>query len=373
MNMNRRMFFKSMGAATVAAAPISSALANVVSPKKWDQTCEVLVIGAGAAGLFAAVSAKESGAKSVVLLEKAASPFLNSTSLSAGSVNATGTKAQFAAGVEDRSNAAEFAKEVEKTGKGLADPQLVKLFAENSAMALDWLTDHGVVFTPQPNSAFRLKRMHGCDKHTGAQYVDVLFQNAKKIGVDIKLNTKVVELTTNTEANEVLGVKAESKGKPLYVRATKGVVIATGGFCGDVNMIDKFILDFRGALTFASANSEGQGLKMAEKIGAASTHMNFAAVYGYGVPMSKDKNNRKGWIFRGHVMNLYGPITVGPDGKRFVNDDLGATSISQAMSRLGFKKVFQVATETQLLDFMKNDPIQVIGWDQNTFKKELEE
>ena len=44
MNMNRRMFFKSMGAATVAAAPISSALANVVSPKKWDQTCEVLVV-----------------------------------------------------------------------------------------------------------------------------------------------------------------------------------------------------------------------------------------------------------------------------------------------------------------------------------------
>ena len=43
------------------------------------------------------------------------------------------------------------------------------------------------------------------------------------------------------------------------------------------------------------------------------------------------------------------------------------------MSRLGFKKVFQVATEAQLLDFMKNDPIQVIGWDQNTFKKELEE
>lgn len=361
MNMNRRMFFKSMGAATVAAAPISSALANVVSPKKWDQTCEVLVIGAGAAGLFAAVSAKESGVKSVVLLEKAASPFLNSTSLSAGSVNATGTKAQFAAGVEDRGNAAEFAKEVEKTGKGLADPQLVKLFAENSAMALDWLTDHGVVFTPQPNSAFRLKRMHGCDKHTGAQYVDVLFQNAKKIGVDIKLNTKVVELITNTEANEVLGVKAESNGKPLYVRATKGVVIATGGFCGDVNMIDKFILDFRGALTFASANSEGQGLKMAEKIGAASTHMNFAAVYGYGVPMSKDKNNRKGWIFRGHVMNLYGSITLNKEGRRFINDDQNSTKVAQFLASHQERTVYQLATEAQLLDFMQNDPIQVIS------------
>lgn len=373
MNMNRRMFFKSMGAATVAAAPISSALANVVSPKKWDQTCEVLVIGAGAAGLFAAVSAKESGVKSVVLLEKAASPFLNSTSLSAGSVNATGTKAQFAAGVEDRGNAAEFAKEVEKTGKGLADPQLVKLFAENSAMALDWLTDHGVVFTPQPNSAFRLKRMHGCDKHTGAQYVDVLFQNAKKIGVDIKLNTKVVELITNTEANEVLGVKAESNGKPLYVRATKGVVIATGGFCGDVNMIDKFILDFRGALTFASANSEGQGLKMAEKIGAASTHMNFAAVYGYGVPMSKDKNNRKGWIFRGHVMNLYGSITLNKEGRRFINDDQNSTKVAQFLASHQERTVYQLATEAQLSDFMQNDPIQVIGWDRTKFNQEKEE
>lgn len=116
----------------------------------------------------------------------------------------------------------------------------------------------------------------------------------RSVSTSSSILSKVVELITNTEANEVLGVKAESNGKPLYVRATKGVVIATGGFCGDVNMIEKFILDFRGALTFASANSEGQGLKMAEKIGAASTHMNFAAVYGYGVPMSKDKNNRKG-------------------------------------------------------------------------------
>lgn len=372
MSISRRTLFKSfaLGLATTTTA---SAWANVTQPAQWDQTCDVLIIGAGAAGLFAAVSAKENGAKSVVLLEKASSPFLNSTSLSAGSVNATGTKAQFKNGVDDRGNTAEFAKEVEKTGKGLADPTLVKIFAENSSKALDWLTDHGVVFTPQPNAAFRLKRMHGCDKHTGAQYIDTLFKNAKKIGIDVKLNSKVVELITNKEADEVLGVKAVCKGKDIFIRATKGVIIATGGFCGDVNMIDKYIMDFRGALTFSSANSQGEGLKMATKIGAASTHMNYAAVYAYGVPMSKDKNNRKGWIFRGHVMNLYGPITIGPDGKRFVNDDLGATSISQAMSHKGFKKVFQIATETQLLDFMKNDPIQVIGWDQSTFKKELEE
>lgn len=247
------------------------------------------------------------------------------------------------------------------------------LFAANSAKALDWLTDHGVIFTPQPNAAFRLDRMHGCDKHTGQQYVETLFNEAKKIGVDIEMSTRVVELITNEAADEVLGVKAVKGGKDLFVRATKGVVIATGGFCGDVAMIDKYILDFRGALTFSSPNSQGEGLKMATKIGAGTTHMNFAAVYGYGVPLSKDKKNRQGLIFRGHVMNLYGPITVGPDGKRFVNDDLGATSISQAMAQKGFKKVFQVATEDQLNDFMAKDPIQVIGWSQEKFKKELED
>ena len=143
--------------------------------------------------------------------------------------------------------------------------------------------------------------------------------------------------------------------------------------CGDVNMIDKFILDFRGALTFASANSEGQGLKMAEKIGAASTHMNFAAVYGYGVPMSKDKNNRKGWIFRGHVMNLYGSITLNKEGRRFINDDQNSTKVAQFLASHQERTVYQLATEAQLSDFMQNDPIQVIGWDRTKFNQEKEE
>lgn len=373
MNSSRRSFMKFVGFGCLAAAPVSTALANVKLPAKWDKTCEVLVIGAGAAGLFAAVSARENGAKSVIVLEKSPTPYLNSSSLSAGSVNATGTKAQFKAGIDDKNNAAEFAEEINKAGKGLSDPVLLELFAKNSSKPIDWLADHGVVFTPQPNSAFRLWRMHGCDKHTGAQYIQTLFEEAKKQGIDVELSTKVLELITNEAGDEVLGVKAQHKGKDIYVRATKGVVIATGGFCGDIAMIDKYILDFRGALTFSSPNSTGDGLKMATKIGAGTTHMNYAAVYGYGIPATADKANRQGLIFRGHVMNLYGPISLGPDGKRFVNDDLAATPISWAMAQKGFKKVYQIATEEQLKNFMDKDPIQVIGWSPERFKKELEE
>ncbi len=371
----RRSALKAIGAVTASGLGIigaKNASANVVAPEKWDRTCDVLVIGGGDAGMFAAVAAREAGAD-VILLEKAPTLFANSSSLSAGSSNATGTKAQKAAGVNDAGNEKEFAQEIMKTGKGIADPVLVKLFAENSKYAMDWLTDHGVIFTPQANAAFRLKRMHGCDKHTGAQYVEVLAKAAKEIGVKIDMRTRAEELITNTAADEVLGVVATRGKRKISYRAKKAVIIASGGFCGDVNLIDRYILDFKGALTFSSMNSTGDGLKMACKIGAGTTHLNFAAVYAYGVPMDQTGKSRRGWIYRGHVMNLYGSVTVGPDAKRFVNDDLGATSISQAMHVKGFNKVYQVATEAQLEDFMKNDAIQVIGWSQEQFRKEMKE
>lgn len=361
-----------MTAAGLGTVGIKQTQASVIVPEKWDQTCDVLVIGGGDAGMFAAVAAREAGA-SVILLEKAPSLFSNSSSLSAGSTNATGTKAQIAAGVNDVGNEKEFAEEIMKTGKGIADPVLVKLYADNSKYAMDWLTNHGVIFTPQANAAFRLKRMLGCNKHTGAQYVEVLADAAKKIGVRIEMRTTAQELITNMQANEVLGVTAIRGKRKLSYRAKKAVIIATGGFCGDVNLIDRYILDFRGALTFSSMNSTGDGLKMACKIGAGTTHLNFAAVYAYGVPMDSTGKSRRGWIYRGHVMNLYGSITVGPDAKRFVNDDLGATSISQAMHVKGFKTVYQVATQAQLEDFLKNDAVQVIGWSQEEFRKEMKD
>ena len=373
--ISRRSILQTIGAMTatgMATVGMKNAAANVVVPEKWDKTCDVLVIGGGDAGMFAAVAAREAGAD-VILLEKAPSLFANSSSLSAGSANATGTKAQIAAGVKDIGNEKEFAQEIMKTGKGIADPVLVKLFAENSKYAMDWLTDHGVIFTPQANAAFRMKRMLGCNKHTGAQYVEVLAEAAKKIGVKIEMRTRAEELITNMQADQVLGVTAVRGKRRISYRAKKAVIIATGGFCGDVSMIDRYILDFKGALTFSSMDSTGDGLKMACKIGAGTTHMNFAAVYAYGVPMDSTGKSRRGWIYRGHVMNLYGPITVGPDAKRFVNDDLGATSISQAMHVKGFNTVYQIATEAQLEDFMKNDAIQVIGWSQEEFRKEMKE
>lgn len=101
--------------------------------------------------------------------------------------------------------------------------------------------------------------------------------------------------------------------------------------------------------------------------------MNFAAVYGYGVPMSKDKNNRKGWIFRGHVMNLYGSITLNKEERRFINDDQNSTKVAQFLASHQERTVYQLATEAQLSDFMQNDPIQVIGWDRTKFNQEKEE
>lgn len=78
-------------------------------------------------------------------------------------------------------------------------------------------------------------------------------------------------------------------------------------------------------------------------------------------------------IFRGHVMNLYGSITLNKAGKRFINDDQNSTKVAQFLASRHERTVYQLATEAQLSDFMKNDPIQVIGWDRTKFNQEKEE
>ena len=99
--------------------------------------------------------------------------------------------------------------------------------------------------------------------------------------------------------------------------------------------------------------------------------LDYMGAYAYGFPL--DEETRRGLIFRGHVMNLYGSITLNKAGKRFINDDQNSTKVAQFLASRHERTVYQLATEAQLSDFMKNDPIQVIGWDRTKFNQEKEE
>ena len=373
-NLSRRQFVRrAASVATITGAgslSVRSVFAASV-PQTYEVTTDVLVVGAGAAGLFAAVAAMESGVKRVMVIDKSSIPYLNSTSLSAGLITASGTEAQKAAGIHDEHGKDQLAAEIIKTGGGINNRMLVDKFTALGASAFDWLSEHGVELTPVDNASFAVRRMHRNQKFSGSAYIDVLFPEAKRLGVEIKMKTKALSLITTLEGDHVLGLYAEHRGQKIAIRAEKGVVLATGGFASNGQMADNYLLDFPGVLSSASSLSTGDGILMASKIGAGTSHMNYAAVYAYGIPTEPEK--RRGVILRAGVMNLYGSITVGEDGRRFIQDEASPTSVSNAMVLKQFKKVYVIATKTQVDDFLKHEPLQVLGWSQSTFEKELAE
>ena len=365
MQTSRRKLLISLGALSAGSFGTSRAHASEL------ETHDIVIVGAGSAGLFTAVAAYEAGLKDILIVEKNPSPFLNSSSYSAGMVNASGTKAQAASGIEDSGNIANFVSEIIASGHGTNDPQLVELFANNSNKAVDWLTERGVHFSLHPNSSFHVLRMHSNDRNRGTRYVEVLYRHARQLGIPVAMNSQATALMTDQNDGSVIGVSVRTTSGLRRILARKAVVLACGGFCGDTRLIDTFIPNFKGALTFASPSSRGEGHIMATKIGADVRLMSYAGVYAYG--FAANKETRRGLIFRGHVMNLYGSISVNEKAERFVNDDENATAVSQVMHQHGMKHVFQVATHDQLRNFMDRDGVQVIGWNRSRFELELKE
>ena len=369
MNKLSRRSMLAASAAFCGATALPCAAAH--APKKWDVTCDVLVVGGGAAGMSAAVSAKEAGGGKVLLIEKTPSLFLNSTTYSMGQFSACNSKVMQKNGIKDP-GAADFAAEIMKGGHGKNDARLVKLYAENSGATIDWLSAMGQTFRMVPNPAYGVLRTHDLgNPQTGGRHIEVLLKQAEKIGVEIWTDCPAKELIVNEDASKVLGVMAEREDKKIAIKATKGVILCTGGFMSNGSLVDNYLINFRGAISCAGPSATGDGLLMAQKIGAQTCFMNNGAVYCYGVPV--DPKSRRGLIFRGHIMNIYGSISVGPDAKRFVRDELGATTAGIAASARGYDKTFVLATEEQINNFMSKDATQVIGWTQEKFKKELEE
>ncbi|WP_297610274.1 FAD-dependent oxidoreductase [uncultured Sutterella sp.] len=366
--LNRRNFIKAAGGAVAVIAAAGAARASAVVPDKWDVETDILVVGAGVAGLFAAVSAKENGAERVLLIDKNATPFLNASSFSAGMVVGSGTKAQAAAGIKDENGKAEFVEEYLKGGRGTGRRELVEVLAREAPAALDWMTDRGVKLIPVVSTAFRVNRQYYVDTNSGSRYVKILYEEGRKLGVEYRMNTKALELVTTPDGSQVLGLKAETKGKPLAIRADR-IIMCTGGFAANTAMLDDNLLSFRGILSTAAVCSVGEGLKMVRRIGGDTTHLDQATLVAYGLPT--DEKKRRALIWHGHKMGQYGTITLGEDGRRFIRDEAEYTDVALAMAQLGFKKVFQIATDAQLKDFMAHDDIQVIGWGRERFEEEL--
>lgn len=296
----------------LSAKPTDSKKVDVAMPQ--DQTFDVVVIGAGGAGFAAAVEAKSKGAN-VVLLEKM--PTVGGNSLISGAeMNVAGSWVQKNLNINDDSPE-RFAADTLKGGDYKGDPEIVKVMTENALPTAEWLRDTvGVKF--EDDNAFQFgghsrKRALIPVGHTGTEFITKFSALADKMGIPIITNMKAEELIKDKDGR-VIGVKAVSNGKDYTFNAKGGVVLATGGFGANPEMVKKYNpnIDERFKTTDAPGTT-GEALYMAEKAGGQLVNMGYIQTYPICDPIS-------GVIELIADARFDGAILINQEGKRFVEE-----------------------------------------------------
>lgn len=278
-------------------------------PKEETKTVDIVVVGAGAAGLSAAIEAAEEGA-SVVLLEKM--PVTGgSTILSGGIVYGTGSKLHEAAGVED--SVEDLVNYWSERANGKNDKEYLQFVAERSGENIDWLVDLGVEFTaPTPTGTSPVARSVSSPNHGGG-LIRPMEEKAKSLGVEIVLETSVTELLK--EEGKVTGVKAEGADGSLTTYESKAVILATGGMDRDEVLMKEYAPQAAGQQTFAGVGNTGDGFKLAKGIGAGVYTNN--GVIGFRAVEGE-------MAYTTDVCSLmWMPyLSVNKNGERFVNESI---------------------------------------------------
>lgn len=240
--LSRRSILKSGFVAVAAGAAVTGASVAQATTKTKKMTFDVVVIGCGCAGMASAIEAKKAG-YSVCILDKMSRPAGN-TIYSGGIINAAGTYVQKRDGVKD--DLETFYNDMMKVSLDRGDKELTRLYVEKSADAVQWLTDVcGIKFRKLENEVWpMLQRGHVVDgplKPAGAQLSKQMLDTCKKLGVEIYFNAKVVELLHN-DVLQCTGAKAIVKDREVIDFVAKGgVVIATGGFHANKEMVTKYM------------------------------------------------------------------------------------------------------------------------------------
>lgn len=302
------------------------------SVKKFDFEADVIVVGFGAAGACAAIEAARAGAK--VMLFEVTSASGGTSALSGGEIyigGGGGTPIQRAAGFEDRTE--DFYKYLLMAGGPNADEAKVRLYAENALAHFEWLQAQGVEYKnsyiadrciepttddcliwsgseeawPFVKEARPAPRGH-CPKWVGwggGKYLmEKLAAQVVKAGVDVRYNARAISLVAD-EYNRVHGLVVRIDGEPRFARATRGVVLCTGGFVMNREMVKRhapMLLRSRDPL---GTVDDGSGIRLGMSVGGAAINMaeGFVTIPWYP----------PGSLVKG--------IFINERGQRFINED----------------------------------------------------
>jgi fumarate reductase flavoprotein subunit len=287
---------------------------------KTDKTvdCDIVIVGAGGAGMTAAINATEQG-KKVVVLEMM--PYAGgNTTKATGGMNAAETHYQKEQGIDD--SVETFIEDTMEGGHQMNNRDLVTVMAEKSAAAIDWLDSIGA---PLPKVGFSggatNARIHAPEDGSGvgAYLVTRFLNKVDELGIEVMYETKATELISDN--GTIVGVKAESDEFNYTINA-KAVILATGGFGNNQDMIVKYRSDLKGTVSTSAPGAMGDGIVMAEKVGADLVDIDQIQLHPtveQGTSMLITESVRGD-----------GAILVNQEGKRFTNELLTRDVVSAA-------------------------------------------
>ena len=343
---------------------------STTKAKDIEETVDVVVVGAGGAGMTAAITATDAGKKVIVVESQ---PIAGGNSVrSTGGMNAAKTpyqdKNEFkeAAGVEktlataaekfaDNETITALAATVKSQwdayqanpqgyfdspelmaldtmigGKGKNDPELVKILTQNSAGAIEWLASIGAELkSVGAAGGASVKRIHrpvdenGKTAAVGAYIVPILEKNVHDAGVEVITDTTAKKLLT--ENGKVVGVEAEGKDGNKVVIHAKSVIMATGGFGANAEMVEKYKPELNGFATTNAEGAQGQGIDMATAAGAATVDMDQIQIHP---TVHIDEDGNAHLITEG--VRGDGAILVNKEGKRFFDEVQTRDKVSAA-------------------------------------------
>lgn len=291
------------------------------APDSFDADAQVVIVGAGAAGLIAAISAHERG-RQVLVLERDAVPS-GSTALSAGLIPAAGTALQRAAGIDD--DPARFAADIQKKAKGENDPALVDLLAEGAAPVIDWLSqDHGLPFSVVTDFDYpghSRRRMHGLPSRAGRELIDALRARAEALGIDILGGATVTTLFTQGDRIAGVGIARPDGGTETL--GCEALILACNGFGGNRAMVRDHMPEIEGAVWFGHDGNKGEAVQWGAALGAELRHL--GAYQGHG-----NVAHPHGILITWAVI-AEGGVQVNTAGARFWNESQGYSEAARSV------------------------------------------
>jgi len=285
-------------------------------------TAPVLIVGAGACGLTAALAVRQQGLD-VLVLERDDRPSGN-TALSSGMIPACDTRFQRVKHIVD--NAAIMAADIQNKNKGLANRDLVFEVASLSGSTVEWLADsHGVPFELVDGFLYpghTRVRMHAPPGRTGAELMVALLRAARNQAIDLMTSARVVDLFADRDGR-VAGVRVERPGGETEDIGCATLILACNGFGGNRRMVREYIPEMADATYFGHAGNTGDAVLWGTQLGAALGDMD--AYQGHGsvaVPHG---------ILITWALMMEGGIQVNAAGQRFSNEHQGYSEQAMAV------------------------------------------